>query len=48
MHIFEFTQQEKEETLVLYNKVRELLDDSLQKRDEQLMRHHLMRAIEEQ
>ena len=48
MHIFEFTQQEKEETLVLYSKVRELLDDSLQKGDEQHMRHHLMRAIEEQ
>jgi GTP pyrophosphokinase len=48
MHIFEFTQQEKEETLALYNKVRELLDDSLQQGDEQRMRHHLMHAIEEQ
>ena len=45
---FEFTQQEKEETLVLYNEVRTLLGDSLKKDDELLMRHHLMHAIEEQ
>ena len=45
---FEFTQQEKEETLALYNVVRTLLGDSMKKDDEQLMRHHLMRAIEEQ
>jgi GTP pyrophosphokinase len=45
---FEFTQQEKEETLALYSEVRALLGDSLKKDDEQLMRHHLMRAIEEQ
>ena len=45
---FEFTQQEKEETLALYSEVRALLGDALKKDDEQLMRHHLMRAIEEQ
>ena len=45
---FEFTQQEKEETLALYTEVRALLGDSLKKEDEQHMRHHLMRAIEEQ
>ena len=45
---FEFTQQEKEETLTLYNEVRTLLGDSLKKDDEKLMRHHLTRAIEEQ
>ena len=45
---FEFTQQEKEETLALYNEVRTLLGDSLQKDDEQLMRHHLMHAIDQQ
>ena len=45
---FEFTQQEKEETLALYNVVRTLLGDSMKKDDEQLIRHHLMRAIEEQ
>ncbi len=45
---FEFTQQEKEETLTLYNEVRTLLGDSLKKDDEMLMRHHLTRAIEEQ
>ena len=32
MHIFEFTQQEKEETLVLYNKVRELHNRKKKKR----------------
>ena len=45
---FEFTQQEKEETLTLYSEVRALLGDALKKDDEQLMRHHLVRAIEEQ
>ena len=45
---FEFTQQEKEETLALYSEVRALLGDALKKDDEQLMRHHLVRAIEEQ
>ena len=45
---FEFTQQEKEETLTLYNEVRALLADSLKKDDELRMRHHLTRAIEEQ
>ena len=45
---FEFTPQEKEETLALYNEVRALLGDALKKDDEQLMRHHLVRAIEEQ
>ena len=48
MDRFEFTQQEKEETLTLYNEVRTLLGDSLKKDDEMLMRHHLTRAIEEQ
>ena len=45
---FEFTPQEKEETLALYSEVRALLGDALKKDDEQLMRHHLVRAIEEQ
>ena len=45
---FAFTQQEKEETLTLYNEVRKLLGDSLKKDDEALMRHHLTQAIEEQ
>ena len=41
-----FTTQEKEDTLVLYQQVRELIDDSLMEGDVEHMRHHLMTAIE--
>ena len=41
-----FTQEEKEETLTLYQQVRDYIIDSLQKGDEEHMRHHLMNAIE--
>ena len=42
-----FTTQEKEETLALYQQVRELVDDSLVEGDVERMRHHLMNAIEQ-
>ena len=42
-----FTTQEKEETLALYQQVRELIDDSLIEGDVEHMRHHLMNAIEQ-
>ena len=42
-----FTTQEKEETLALYQQVRELVDDSLMEGDVEHMRHHLMNAIEQ-
>ena len=42
-----FTTQEKEETLALYQQVRELIDDSLIEGDVERMRHHLMNAIEQ-
>ena len=35
-----FTTQEKEETLALYQQVRELIDDSLIEGDVERMRHH--------
>ena len=41
-----FTSEEKEETLVLYQQVRDQIIDSLQKGDEEHIRHHLMNAIE--
>ena len=41
-----FTQQEKEQTLALYQKVRELIGESLKEGDEEYMRIHLMNAIE--
>ena len=41
-----FTLEEKEETLTLYQQVRDYIIDSLQKGDEEHMRHHLMNAIE--
>jgi GTP pyrophosphokinase len=43
-----FTPEEKELTMTLYHRVQELVKDSLGEGDEQHMRHHLMRAIEEQ
>ena len=43
-----FTPEEKELTMTLYHRVQELVKDSLVEGDEQHMRHHLMRAIEEQ
>ncbi len=46
MDTFAFTSAEKEETLVLYQQVRELLGDSLMEDDVVRMRHHLMNAIE--
>ena len=46
MEKFRFTTEEKEETLSLYQKVRELLDDSVSESDVTHMRHHLMNAIE--
>ena len=46
MDTITFTTQEKEDTLVLYQEVRELIDDSLMKGDVERMRHHLMNAIE--
>ena len=42
-----FTTQEKEETLALYQQVRELIDDSLIEGDVERIRHHLMNAIEQ-
>ena len=47
MENFAFTPQEKEETLALYQQVRELTGDSLMTGDIDRMRHHLMQAIEE-
>ena len=41
-----FTSEEKEETLALYQQVRDQIIDSLQKGDEEHIRHHLMNAIE--
>ena len=46
MDTFAFTSREKEETLNLYQKVRELLEDSVSEDDVAHMRHHLMQAIE--
>ena len=46
MDTITFTTQEKEDTLVLYQQVRELVDDSLMEGDVERMRHHLMNAIE--
>ena len=46
MDTITFTTQEKEDTLVLYQEVRELIDDSLMEGDVERMRHHLMNAIE--
>ena len=46
MDTIAFTTQEKEDTLVLYQQVRELIDDSLMEGDVERMRHHLMNAIE--
>ena len=46
MDTFAFTSREKEETLNLYQKVRELLEDSVSEADVAHMRHHLMQAIE--
>ncbi len=43
-----FTPEEKEQTMTLYHRVQELVKDSLAEGDEQHIRHHLMRAIEEQ
>ena len=42
----DFTPNEKEQTLTLYQKVRELIASSLQPGDEEKMRHFLMNAIE--
>ena len=42
----DFTPNEKEQTLTLYQKVRELIVSSLQPGDEEKMRHFLMNAIE--
>ncbi len=41
-----FTPQEKEQTLALYQQVRQLIGDSLHDGDEERMRQHLMNAIE--
>ena len=46
MDTFAFTSKEKEETLNLYQKVRELLEDSVTEADVLHMRNHLMNAIE--
>ena len=42
----DFTPKEKEETLILYQKIREHISSSLQPDDEERMRHFLMNAIE--
>jgi GTP pyrophosphokinase len=42
----EFTTHEKEETLLLYQKIRDQIAPSLQPGDEERMRHLMMRAIE--
>ena len=41
-----FTQLEKEQTLALYQKIKEQIGPSLQSGDEEFMRHHLMTVIE--
>ncbi len=46
METFAFTPAEKEETLVLYQQVRELLGDTIVEGDVVRMRHFLMNAIE--
>ena len=46
--VLEFTQKEKEETLALYQKVREEIAPTLQDGDEERMRRHLLKSIEEQ
>ena len=43
---FEFTSEEKEKTLGLYQRIKEQIGTSLQSGDEEHMRHHLMSAIE--
>ena len=45
-HQLEFTPQEREETLALYQKIREQIAPSLLDGDEEQMRHLLMKAIE--
>jgi GTP pyrophosphokinase len=42
----EFTTQEREETLTLYQKIREQIASSLLEGDEERMRHLLMRTID--
>ena len=42
----EFTTQEKEETLSLYQKIRDQIAPTLKPGDEERMRHLMMRAIE--
>ena len=46
MDKFAFTSAEKEDTLALYQQVRDLVSDSLVEGDIERMRHHLMNAIE--
>ena len=43
---FEFTTQEKEKTLALYQQIREQIAASLEEGDEERMRRLLMKAIE--
>ena len=43
---FEFTTQEKEKTLALYQTIKQSIGSSLQPGDEEGMRHHLISAIE--
>ncbi len=45
---FNFTTEEKEEALALYVRLKELLAGTLQKGDEEKIRTHLMRSIEQQ
>ena len=42
----EFTTEEKEETLALYQKIREEVSPSLHDGDEEYMRHHMLQALE--
>ena len=42
----EFTTEEKEETLALYQKIREEVSPSLHDGDEEHMRHHMLQALE--
>ena len=47
MENFAFTPKEKEETLALYQEVRELVAESLVAGDEEKLRRHMMQAIEQ-
>ena len=47
MDRFEFTPEEREETLALYARLKESIGSSLREDDEMKIRHHLMQSIEQ-